>query len=92
MRKKSVVMTPVEIRFMEALWKKKQASVGEITKELASKAPTAYSTALTMLRIMEQKGYVNHTKQGRAFIYYPLIDRQGARSSAIRNMLSSLFD
>lgn len=92
MRKKSVVLTPAEIRFMEILWEKKKASVAEITNELASQNPLAYTTVLTMLRIMEQKGYVSHIKQGRAFIYRPLIDRQGARRSAIRHIIGSLFD
>lgn len=92
MRKKSVVLTTAEIRFMEILWEKKEASVAEITSELASRNPLAYTTVLTMLRIMEQKGYVSHTKKGRAFVYRPLIDRQRARRSAIRHIIGSLFD
>lgn len=92
MRKKSIGLTPAEIRLMEILWEKKKASVAEITEELASQNSVAYTTVLTMLRIMEQKGYVSHTKQGRAFIYRPLIDRQRARRSAIRHIIGSLFN
>jgi predicted transcriptional regulator len=58
---------------------------------LARESP-AYSTVLTTLRIMERKGYVEHTKEGRAFVYRPLIDRQNACRSAVRHLVSRFFD
>ena len=47
---------------------------------------------LTTLRILEQKGYLQHRKEGRAFVYKPLVDRRGARKNAMRYMMSRFFD
>ncbi len=92
MRKKSAVLTDAEFRLMEVLWQKGAATVGEVKDALAHGSPPAYSTVLTTLRIMEQKGYVEHTKEGRAFIYRPLIDRQNACHSAVKQLVSRFFD
>jgi predicted transcriptional regulator len=77
---------------MEVLWAKGAATVGEVKDGLAQESPPAYSTVLTTLRIMERKGYVEHTKEGRAFVYRPLIDRQNACRSAVRHLVSRFFD
>ena len=52
----------------------------------------AYSTVLTMLRILEEKGYARHEKRGRAFVYVPVLGRDQARRSAIQRLVSQLFD
>jgi BlaI family transcriptional regulator, penicillinase repressor len=52
----------------------------------------AYNTVLTTLRILEQKGYVAHSKEGRAFIYKPLLDQRDARRQAVRHLLGRFFD
>ena len=52
----------------------------------------AYNTVLTFLRILEDKGYVRHTKQGRAFLYHPATERTDARRSALRHLVSRFFD
>ena len=55
-------------------------------------APPAYSTVLTTLRILENKGYVRHIKEGRAFVYQPLVQRQKARETAITHLLRRFFE
>ena len=52
----------------------------------------AYSTVLTTFRILEEKGYVRHEKEGRAFIYHPVVDRDEARRSVIRYVTSRFFN
>lgn len=91
-RKKSVILTDGELRLMQVLWGQGRASVSEVVEALPGKRLPAYNTVLTLLRILEQKGYARHEKQGRAFIYYPIIDRNQARRSAIRRLVSQLFD
>lgn len=77
---------------MNVLWSKGTATVGEITEALTGKKELAYSTVLTMMRILEQKGYVKHTRRERAFVYETLVDRNAARRSALRHLMSRFFD
>jgi predicted transcriptional regulator len=55
-------------------------------------ARLAYSSVLTMMRILEQKGYVSHEKEGRAFIYRPVVDRQQAQKSVLGYLLKRFFN
>lgn len=76
---------------MEILWQKGPATVGDVVEALPKKMRLAYSTVLTTLRILERKGYVAHTKEGRAFVYEPLIDRNQACRSAVKHIVSRFF-
>ncbi len=53
--------------------------------------PVAYSTVLTTLRILEKKGYLRHEKQGRAFVYQPVVDRKEARRNVLRYVMDRFF-
>jgi predicted transcriptional regulator len=77
---------------MDVLWKKGAATVGDVVAALPGKASPAYSTVLTTLRILEQKGYVRHSKEGRAFVYHPLIDRGEARRNILQYVVNRFFD
>jgi predicted transcriptional regulator len=76
---------------MNVLWKHGAATVGQVVDSLPAHPPVAYSTVLTLLRILETKGYVRHTKQGRAFVYQPLVGSKEASSKAIRHLVSRFF-
>ncbi len=91
-RKKSPHFTDAELRLMEVLWNKGSATVSDVLEGLKTKPTLAYSTVITTLRILETKGYVSHTKEGRAFTYQPLIGRDEARQSAITHLLQRLFE
>lgn len=77
---------------MEVLWSRGSATVADVVEALSRKSPVAYSTVLTTMRILERKGYVAHKKEGRAFIYTPLINRGQARRSVLRYMLKRFFN
>lgn len=91
-RKKSPTLTEAELRLMTVLWEQGKSTVGEVVAALDSEPPLAYSTVLTTLRILEQKGYVRHTAEGRAYVYEPLIDRQQATHSALQHLISRFFN
>jgi len=91
-RKKSPTLTDAELRLMEVLWERGEATVGEVTEALPKRLSLAYSTVLTTLRILEQKGYLRHGRRGRAFVYRPTVGRDEARRSAIRYVLSRFFE
>jgi predicted transcriptional regulator len=89
-RKKSPLLTDHELRLMEVLWGKGRGTVAEVVEALAPPALT-YSTVLTTLRTLEQKGYVTHEEDGRAFRYHPAIERRQAADSAVRYLLNRFF-
>ncbi|MGH8496077.1 MAG: BlaI/MecI/CopY family transcriptional regulator [Gammaproteobacteria bacterium] len=91
-RKQSPILTEGELEIMEVLWDRREASVRDVTEALSGRRPVAYNTVLTMLRILKDKSYAAYRKEGRAFIYYPLITRREARSRALRNLIGSFFD
>lgn len=91
-RKKSPTLTEAELRLMEVLWEKGSATVNDVLEELPKRVPLAYNTVLTTLRILERKGYIRHEKDGRAFLYFPVINRGKARRNAVRYLVSRFFD
>jgi len=91
-RKKSPNLTDAELRLMEVLWEKGPATVSDVVDRLSARPPLAYSTVLTTLRILENKGYLRHTQEGRAFIYHPLVGREEARESAVRHLVRRFFE
>ena len=91
-RPKSLTMTDGELRLMRVLWDKGQATVGEVVEALKSRPKPAYNTVLTLLRIMEKKGYVSHRKDGRAFIFSPKIARADASRSALLTLVDRFFE
>ena len=92
-RRKSPTLTEAELRLMDVVWKKTAATVGDVVGALSEEdAPPAYSTVLTTLRILENKGYIRHEKEGRAYLYHPVVDREDARRNVIKYMMSRFFN
>ncbi len=90
-RKKSPTLTEAEVRLMDVLWERGDATVSDVVDALGD-PPLAYNTVLTTLRILEKKGYVTHRALGRAFLYSSRIDREEARSNVIDYVVSKFFD
>lgn len=85
-------MTDGELRLMRVLWDRGESTVGAVVDALKARPKPAYNTVLTLLRIMERKGYVTHRKDGRAFIFLPTVDRADASRSALRTLVNRFFD
>jgi predicted transcriptional regulator len=90
-RRRSATLTEAELRLMEVLWERGQATVAEVTAALPP-PPIAYNSVLTTMRILERKGYVAHEEAGRAFVYRPLLGREEAAGHAVGHLLSRFFD
>ncbi len=90
-RTQSATLTEAELRIMQVLWDKKSASVQQVLEALPNKKPLAYNSVLTIIRILEKKGYVRHEKDGRAHIYLPLLNQKEATQTEIRHLLSRFF-
>lgn len=91
-RKKTPTLTPAELKLMAVVWEKDGATVSDVVAALPARSRPAYNSVLTTMRILEQKGYVRHIKEGRAHRYRPLISRDQARQQVVRHMVSSFFN
>jgi BlaI family transcriptional regulator, penicillinase repressor len=91
-RKPTTGLTDAEHRIMTVLWDLSPATVADVVERLEGPARPAYNTVLTLLRILERKGYVRHEKHGRAFMYAPIINRVQARRGALTQVLSRFFN
>lgn len=90
-RPKTEGLTEVEQRVMEVLWSSGSGTVSEVLAAVDTPKPLAFNTVQTMLRILEQKGYVKHKEEGRAFRYFPLVDKATASRSAVRHVVRRFF-
>jgi len=90
-RKRTPTLTEAELRFMEILWAEGEATVTQVIAAMPTRNRPAYNTVLTTLRILEQKGYLAHSKQGRAFIYRPLVSCEQAQRQAMQHVKRSFF-
>jgi BlaI family transcriptional regulator, penicillinase repressor len=90
-RAQSATLTEAELRIMQVLWEKKSATVQQVLEALPTQKPLAYNSVLTIVRILEKKGYVRHVKDGRAHIYLPLLNQKEATQSEIRHLLGRFF-
>lgn len=84
-----VVFTDRELDVMQVLWERGGSTVAEVQTSLADEL--AYTTVLTILRTLEEKGHVSHEEEGRAYRYHALVDRDSAGASAVRRLVRKLF-
>jgi len=91
-RKKSATLTEGEQRLMEVIWKLGSGTVSEVLEQLPERHRPAFNTVQTMLRIMEQKGYLRHAESGRAFVYHPKVARVDAARAALKNVVNRFFN
>lgn len=84
-----VQFTDRELDVMTVLWDRGPSTVAEVQEALSD--DLAYTTVLTVLRVLEEKGHATHTAEGRAHRYEPLVARSTAGSSALRRLTRNLF-
>jgi len=89
--KPSITLTQAELRLMKVLWLRGESSVAEMAAACAGEAPLAYTSVLTTIRILEQKGYVAHRQEGRAFLYSAAVAETDAGRSEVKHVLQRFF-
>jgi len=83
-------LTRRERQIMDILYKLERATVGEVLAKLADK--TNYSTVRAQLRVLEEKGHVQHEEEGLRYVYIPCVPREVARRSALRHLVETFFE
>ena len=76
---------------MNVLWDRGSATVHEVLQALPERPSLAYNSILTIVRILEKKGYVKHLKDKRAHVYLPLVGREDATRFEVRHLVSRFF-
>lgn len=84
-----ISFTERELDVMAVLWQRGSGTVGEVRDALSD--DFARTTVLTVLRTLEEKGYVTHTAEGKAHRYHPAVEPEAAGHSALRRILDTMF-
>ena len=89
--KKSNTLTEAELRLMKILWRRGESAVTDLVAAMPEGEQLAYNSVLTTIRILEQKGYVEHRQEGRAFVYRPCVAEEEASRSEVKHLMSRFF-
>lgn len=84
-------LTKAEEQIIQVLWQLKKASVKEVLQELPEPKP-AYNTVSTIIRILEDKGFVGHEPKGRGYLYFPLVEKETYTKQSLKKMINNYFD
>jgi BlaI family transcriptional regulator, penicillinase repressor len=88
----TIILTRQELQIMKVVWDLGSATVKEVCTAISRRKPTAYTTVLTLMGILEEKGVLVHQRCGRAFNYRPVLSRDQATKNQIRDLVSRFFD
>ena len=77
---------------MEIVWRRGEASVHDVLKELSRRRKLAYTTALTVLQKLEKAGWLEHRNEGKSYIYIPTASREEAGAGSVRGFLKRVFE
>jgi predicted transcriptional regulator len=91
-RRRTPGLTDAELRVIRVLWTRPRATVSEVIEQIGPGPTPAYNTVLTILGILQRKGWVTREKAGRAHAYLAVVDRKEARRTALTQLLSRFFD
>jgi len=87
----SIILTRQELEIMKVVWSRGFATVREVRDVIAQQKPTAYTTILTLMNILETKGVLAHRREGRAYVYQPLMTRDQAVQNQLRDVVERFF-
>ena len=85
-----ISFTDRELDVMAVLWDRGSATVAEVRERLSD--DLAYTTVLSVLRTLEEKGHVGHRGEGKAHRYFPLVERRVAGRSALARLIDTVFN
>ncbi|WP_029034109.1 BlaI/MecI/CopY family transcriptional regulator [Salinimicrobium terrae] len=84
-------LTKAEEEIMQILWDLKEANVASIIEEIPEPKP-AYNTVSTIVRILENKEFVDHRKKGKGYIYFPLVEKETYTNQSMNKLIDGYFD
>lgn len=88
----TIILTKQELQIMKVVWERGTATVKDVCEAMSRSKAIAYTTILTLMSILEEKGVLVHTKLGRAYVYRPVLSRQQATRNQVQDILERFFD
>jgi BlaI family transcriptional regulator, penicillinase repressor len=82
----------LQLRIMQVLWARTEATVAEVFEEISKQSELAYTTVATMLRKMETRGLVIHRSEGRSFVYRPKVAAEAVSRGMIDHLIDRMFE
>jgi BlaI family transcriptional regulator, penicillinase repressor len=92
MRPAKPTLTEQELEIMKVIWRLENATVRQVYEALLEKRRIAYTTVMTMMNILEQKGYLKKDQQDRAFVYRPSQPQKQVIRSMVREFVDRVFN
>jgi BlaI family transcriptional regulator, penicillinase repressor len=92
MRTPHPTLTPQELSIMKVIWSRDEATVRDVYEALREKRSVAYTTVMTMMKILEEKGYLKKTTVERAHVYKPAKPRNQVVGAMVRDFVDRVFD
>ncbi|WP_370400379.1 BlaI/MecI/CopY family transcriptional regulator [Sulfitobacter sp. JB4-11] len=91
-KKKSELLTEVELEFMNELWALGEGTVRDVLQQLPDDRNLAYTSGATILRILEQKGFVTSRKDGKSHVFIPALAKDAYQIRSLNDLSMKLFD
>jgi len=92
MRTPHPTLTPQELAIMKVIWTRDTTTVRDVYEALRARRPIAYTTVMTMMKILEEKGYLKKSREERADVYRPAKPRQQVVGAMVRDFVDRVFD
>ena len=92
MRAPHPTLTPQELAIMKIVWRLRQATVRDVHDALSQRRDVAYTTVMTMMRILEEKGFLKKSASERAHVYSPARPRHQVVGAMVRDFVDRVFD
>ena len=92
MRPKHVTLTPQELEIMKLVWQSGDATVRDVYEAMLERRRIAYTTVMTMMKILEIKGYLKKRRRDRAFVYSPTRPKSQVIGVMIREFIDRVFN
>jgi predicted transcriptional regulator len=89
---KKLTLTELELEIMKVIWDREPCTVRQVYEELLEKKKIAYTTVMTMMGILEEKGHLRRKKDGRAFVYGTVHSRRKVVATMVEDLVTRLFD
>src|SRR5580700_87307 len=92
MRRKSTILTQQELEIMKVVWEHDTVTVREVYETLLKKRKVAYTTVMTMMKILEQKQYLKKNQADRAYVYRPAQPKRQVIGDMVRDFINRVFN
>ena len=92
MRRKSTTLTEQELEIMKVVWERESSTVRDVYETLLERRKVAYTTVMTMMKILEHKKYLKRTQADRAYVYRPAQPKRQVVGAMVRDFINRVFN